>query len=136
MASTTLAAPTTVRSTRLFRTGIIAGLVAGAAAATTAAIAHAAGVPLKVDGDVIPTIGFAQLSLVFVLVGAGIAKLFAARARHPRATFVKTTIALTALSVVPDALANATTATRLTLALTHVVAAAIAIPALASRLSD
>ena len=48
--------------------------------------------------------------------------------------FVVTTIVLTAMSIVPDVLADAQTATRLVLALTHVVAAAIVIPALASRL--
>ena len=54
----------------------------------------------------------------------------------PAATFVVTTVALTALSVVPDLTANATNATRFVLALTHLVAAAIVIPALASKLSD
>jgi hypothetical protein len=139
MASTTLAVPTAARpstKTHLLRTGVIAGVAAATATATTAAVAHGVGVPLKVDGDVIPTVGFAQLAFVFVLVGAGIAKLLAAKARHPRATFTMTTVALTAISVVPDALVHATTATKLTLALTHLVAAAIAIPALASRLSD
>jgi hypothetical protein len=58
------------------------------------------------------------------------------RANQPRRTFVRTTIALTLVSIVPDVLADAHTSTRLTLALTHVVAAAIVIPALASRLHD
>ena len=58
------------------------------------------------------------------------------RAADARATFVKTTLALTAVSFVPDVLADAHTATKLTLMLTHIVAAAIVIPALASRLSD
>jgi len=43
---------------------------------------------------------------------------------------------LTALSFVPDVTADATTATKLTLMLTHVVAAAIVIPSLAASLSD
>jgi len=51
-------------------------------------------------------------------------------------TSVVTTIALTLLSFVPDLLADAHVSTRLTLALTHVVAAAIVIPALASRLAE
>jgi peptidoglycan/LPS O-acetylase OafA/YrhL len=61
--------------------------------------------------------------------------MLARRARRPQHTFVVTTVALTALSIVPDALADATTGTRLTLALTHVIAAAIVIPALARRLA-
>ena len=58
------------------------------------------------------------------LVGSMLARLDAA------------TLALTAVSFVPDVLADAHTATKLTLILTHIVAAAIVIPALASRLSD
>jgi len=58
------------------------------------------------------------------------------RARHARHTFVSTTLALTALSFVPDVLTDAQTATKITLVLTHIVAAAIVIPSLASRLSD
>jgi hypothetical protein len=49
---------------------------------------------------------------------------------------VVTTIALTALSFIPDVLADAHAATRLSLMLTHAVAAAVAIPLLAARLSD
>jgi len=60
----------------------------------------------------------------------------ARRSTHARDLFVKTTLALTALSIVPDMLADAQTATKLTLILTHVVAAAIVIPTLASRLAD
>jgi hypothetical protein len=60
----------------------------------------------------------------------------ARRSAHARDLFVKTTLALTALSFVPDVLADAQTATKLTLILTHVVAAAIVIPAIASRLAD
>lgn len=47
-----------------------------------------------------------------------------------------TTIVLTLVSIVPDVLVDAHAATKLTLALTHVIAAAIVIPALASHLTD
>ena len=50
--------------------------------------------------------------------------------------FLITTMALTMLSFVPDVTADAHTATKVALALSHVVAAAIVIPALASRLTD
>jgi hypothetical protein len=43
-------------------------------------------------------------------------------------------VALTALSLVPDAIADASTGTKLVLMLTHVVAASIVIPRLAARL--
>ncbi len=47
-----------------------------------------------------------------------------------------TTVVLTALSVVPDVILSASAATKATLILTHLVAAAIVIPALSSRLSE
>jgi hypothetical protein len=49
---------------------------------------------------------------------------------------VRTTVALTALSLIPDAIADAAVETKGLLMLTHLVAAAIVIPALASRLAD
>ncbi len=49
---------------------------------------------------------------------------------------MKITIALTAVSVVPDLTMPFDVTSKLTLMLTHVVAAAIVIPTLASRLSD
>jgi hypothetical protein len=48
---------------------------------------------------------------------------------------VRTTVALTVLSFVPDVIAPAAPATKALLMLTHVVAAAIVIPAIARRLS-
>jgi hypothetical protein len=140
MAATTFTTPTTApraaRRAQLLRTGAAYGLVASAATAAAAALAHGAGVPLTIDGEAIPALGFAQLTFMFVLVGAGIAKACSMWSSRPRHTFVVTTVVLAALSVVPDIVVNASTATKVTLALTHVVAALIAIPALASRLSD
>lgn len=45
-------------------------------------------------------------------------------------------MALTALSIVPEVVVDATAGTKLVLALTHLVAAVIVIPALANRLAD
>ncbi|WP_345483249.1 DUF6069 family protein, partial [Actinopolymorpha pittospori] len=56
-------------------------------------------------------------------------------ARHPRRTFLRTTVVLTALSLVPDAIADANSATKALLMLTHLVAAAIVVPAIARRLT-
>ena len=103
---------------------------------TTAAVASALDVSLKVGGEAIPVLGFAQLTFVAAIIGTVLAVVLSHRARRPQHTFVVTTIALTALSFVPDVLADAHTATKFMLALTHVVAAAIVIPALASRLAD
>jgi amino acid transporter len=95
-----------------------------------------AGVPLTVGGEEIALLGFAMVTAVFSVVGIVLASALARWARRPQRTFVIATVALTALSLLPDASADASTATRHVLALTHVVAAAIVIPAVASRLAD
>jgi hypothetical protein len=147
MTATTITAPvagaelstqnlTDRRNRHLVRTGIVAGLVASAATATTAAIAHAAGVSLEVGGEAIPVLGFAQLTFVMTLVGVAIAAVLSRKAQRPARTFVRTTVALTLVSFAPDVLADAAVSTRLVLMLTHVIAAAIVIPALSARLSD
>ena len=130
-----IAAP--ARSNRqVRRAGAVAGVLASVATVGVAGAADAIGVPIEIAGESIPLAGFAQLTLFFSAVGIVIAGVMARRAAHARHTFVKTTLALTALSFVPDVLADATSATKLTLILTHVVAASIVIPALASRLAD
>jgi peptidoglycan/LPS O-acetylase OafA/YrhL len=120
----------------LWKTGAVAGVAASVATTAVAALAQAADVSLEISGKAIPLAGFAQLTLVAALIGTIMAVVMARRASRPRHTFVVTTVALTALSVIPDVLADASTSTRCVLALTHLVAAAIVIPALASRLSD
>ena len=138
MASTTV--PTTDVSTSnvrpVWRTGLGYGAVAGLATTTFAAVAHALGVSLEVSGEAIPLLGFAQVTMMCALVGMGLAALFARRASRPERTFLVTTLALTSLSFVPDITADASSATKLTLMATHLIAAAIVIPALAGRLSD
>jgi hypothetical protein len=121
---------------KLWRTGALAGVVASGATAAVAALASAADISLKVSGEAIPVLGFAQVTFVASLIGTIIAITLSHRSNRPRRTFVRTTVALTILSIVPDVLADAHTSTRFTLALTHVVAAAIVIPALASRVHD
>jgi len=81
-------------------------------------------------------LGFAQLTFVAAIIGTVMAVVMSQRATRPRPTFVITTLALTALSIIPDVAADAHTSTRLVLALKHVIAATIVIPALASRLAD
>ena len=137
--TTTLERPetqSTPSNRQLRRSGAVAGAVAAAATTGVAAVADAAGVPIKIAGESIPVLGFGQLTLLFTAVGVVLASVLARRARRPQHTFVVTTLVLTALSFVPDVTADATTATKLTLMLTHVVAAAIVIPTLAARLSD
>ena len=132
---TTITEPAESETTpSLWRAGAAAGAVAALATTVVAALAVAADVPVEVGGEAIPVLGFAQLTLVGALLGVLIAKGARRWASHPHTAFVRTTVALTALSLVPDLTADATTATIVTLMLTHLVAAAIVIPALAKRL--
>ncbi|MGH3380607.1 MAG: DUF6069 family protein, partial [Actinoallomurus sp.] len=94
-----------------------------------------AGISLVVGGAPVPVSGFATLTVVFSVVGLALALVLARSVRRPRTAFVRITLVLTALSLVPDVLADASAATKALLMLAHVVAAAIVIPAIARRLS-
>ena len=143
MTSTTTTENTARKS--VWKHGLAAALVAAAVTTGLAYVASEAGVsfvdPAKPEIP-IPLLGFAQLTFVFSLIGVGLAAIFARKARHPRSTFVWTTVGLTVLSIVPDFVAipklspDFEPATAWTLAGLHVVAAAIVIPVLASRLAD
>ena len=136
----TITTASTVRTTAstttsIWRPAAVAGVGAAAATAAVAAVAHAAGVPLTLDGEPIPPSGFAVLTLVCTAIGFGIAVAMRRWARRPQRTFIRTSIALTALSFLPDLLVPAASVdTRITLMATHVVAAAIFVPVIAARL--
>ncbi|WP_244298417.1 DUF6069 family protein [Micromonospora cremea] len=100
-----------------------------------AAVGHAAGVSLDMGGAPIPVAGFGVLTAAFSLIGVVVAALLTRFARRPRRTFVRTTVVLTVLSLVPDVIADAGAGTKALLMLTHLVAAAIVIPAVARRLA-
>ncbi|MFF3866421.1 DUF6069 family protein [Micromonospora sp. NPDC001898] len=135
MTTTRTAAP---RATTGARSMLVAGVAATAVAslATTlvAAAGHAAGISLDISGAPIPVVGFASLTAIFSLVGLVLAAVLRRFARRPRSTFVRTTVVLTVLSLVPDVIADATAGTKVLLILTHLVAAAIVIPVVARRL--
>jgi hypothetical protein len=143
--STTTQVPTRVTPTApasatqrqpVWKHGVAAAVVAALATTVLAALASAAGVSFADStGASIPTGGFAQLTLAFSLVGVGIAAVMARKARRPRPTFVRTTLALTALSFVPDLTFGFDTASAATLITLHTVAAAIVVPTLTRRLA-
>jgi hypothetical protein len=136
-ATTTTSPRQSTRRPTLWRAGLAAGLAAGAATVAVAATAHGLGVSLETaPGEAIPVIGFGQLTVFFSLIGVVIARTIGRRAQQPRRSFLRTTVTLTALSVVPDMVISAGAATRATLVLTHLVAAAIVIPVLSSRLPE
>ncbi len=127
--------PTTRRSMGpLVRIGVAATAAAGIATSAVAAAGFAAGISLDVSGAPIPVSGFAVLTVLCSLVGLALAAVLARRARHPRRTFVRTTVVLTVLSLVPDLVVDAAPATKVLLMVTHLVAAVIVVPALARRL--
>lgn len=120
----------------VWKHGVAAAAAASVATTVLAAAASAAGVSFADStGASIPIAGFAQLTLVFSLIGVGIAAVMARKARRPRSTFVRTAVALTALSFVPDLTFGFDAASAATLITLHIVAAAIVVPTLAGRLS-
>jgi hypothetical protein len=118
----------------LLRDGAVATVVAAVATAAVATAGSAAGLSIDVAGAAIPASGFATLTVIFSAIGLLIAVGLRRFARHPRTTWIRTTVALTVLSLVPDVLADAATSTKVLLMVTHLVAAAIVIPAVARRL--
>jgi uncharacterized membrane protein len=130
MTAITVPEPTaaTVR-TPSWKSGLVTGVIAAVATTVVAVAARAVGIPLDIQGEAIPILGFAQMVLLGTVIGIVLARHLA------RATFITATVVLTALSIVPDVLADTGT-TKLTLALTHVVAAAIVIPRLAGPATD
>jgi hypothetical protein len=132
---TTPSAPASVGRQRVWKHGLAAAVVASAATTVLAAIASAAGVSFADrTGASIPITAFAQLTLVFSLLGVAIAAIMARKARRPRPTFVRTAVALTALSFVPDLTFGFGAGSAATLITLHTVAAAIVVPTLAMRL--
>ena len=115
--------------------GVLATVIATAATPIVAAAGQAIGISLDVGGAPIPVLGFGTLTAFFSLIGVVMAVALARFARRPRSTFVRTTVVLTALSLVPDVLAPAAPTTKALLMLTHLVAAAIVIPAVARKLA-
>src|SRR4051812_26388014 len=143
MTATLSTVPSTVRATEQDRTsqpvwkhGLAAGLAASVATTAVVAVARAVDVPVDAAGESIPILGFAQMTLLCTAVGILLARVIGRRSARPRARFLQVTVALTALSFVPDLTLDAGTATKVTLVLTHMVAAAIVIPALAGRLAE
>jgi hypothetical protein len=128
-------APRTTTLGSLVAAGILATAAASAATPLVAAAGLAAGISLDIAGAPIPVPGFATLTAFFSLIGVVLAVVLSRTARRPRRAFVRTTVVLTALSLVPDLVVDAAPATKALLMLTHLVAAAIVVPVVARRLA-
>jgi Family of unknown function (DUF6069) len=117
----------------LRRATLASGAVALAAVTAVAAGADAAGVPFQIDGETIPLGGFAQMTVLGAVLGGLIAWACGRFSAEPRRRFVQVALALTALSCVPSIMLPPDTATKAMLVATHVIAAAIIVPALARQ---
>jgi Family of unknown function (DUF6069) len=130
---TDTAAGTTTRRT-LAVPGIAAAVAAAVAVTAYAAVAEAAGISFAADGEQIPLLGFAQLTFGFSIIGVILAAVLRRKAAQPRRTFVRTTVVLAAISLAAPFLLPLDAASIAGLVVAHVIAAAIVIPAVASRL--
>jgi uncharacterized membrane protein YeiB len=147
--TTTLITTTTTTSPRaggstkaVGRAGALSGLVAAVATTAVAVGAELIDIPMKAAprteevGRAIPLSGYAMGTLLCTAIGTVLAVGLYRWAKRPDRTFVVLTVVLTMVSFAgPITAGHATTATRLVLALTHVVAAVIVIPAVARRLA-
>ncbi len=120
----------------------VAGLAAAVATELYGLTARAAGVPMAVAGlgsakATSITVGmFAMGTLICTFWGTILAVVLARYAAHPARVYVRATVALTALSLaIPLTAADTALSTKIMLAVAHLIAAAIIIPAVTRRLS-
>jgi hypothetical protein len=126
-ATTSIAAS---RSHPVRRAAIASGAIAAAATTAVAASAHAAGVPFEIDGEMIPLLGFAQMTLVGAVLGGLIVAALNRYSAEPRRRFLTIAVVLTALSCIPSIAMPPDVATKAVLVATHVIAALVIVPAL------
>ena len=100
--STTAISTPARRSHPLVKATLVSGLVAAAATTTMAVAADAAGVPLAIDGEQIPFLGFAQMSLLGAVIGGLIVAALNRWSDRPRQRFEIVAVVLTLLSCVPS----------------------------------
>jgi hypothetical protein len=110
--------------------GLGTGVVAAAATSVVVVALRAAGVELNVEGEPIPLLGFAQMVMIGTVIGVVMAR------RMRRTTFLRATAVLTVLSCVPSVAWGDGAGSKAALVLTHLVAAAVVVPAFARRLSE
>ena len=142
-AATTDTFETTSTTRSVLRTGLAVGALAAAATTAVVVVAEAVGVPMEPAektapaGEHIPLYGYAMATAMSTAIGVVLAVALGRWAKRPARTFAVVATILTLVSFAfPHTTGHATVATRLVLDLTHVVAAAIVIPALARVLPN
>ncbi|QXE38689.1 hypothetical protein KQY30_35180 [Streptomyces sp. GMY02] len=127
--------PTSASHRALWLPGLAFAAGGAVAATVVAAVADAVGVSLEIADERIPLLGFTQLAFVFSVVGVALAAAFRRWSGRPARMFVRTTVVLVAVSLVPDLLIpDVDAVTRVTLIVSHFAVAAVVIPGLRSRL--
>ena len=126
----------------LWLVGLGTGILGSVAAIAVALVADAVDVPMLVaqsdtaETTKVPASGYLMSVMLSTVVGVVLAYGLRRWAKRPARTFVVVSVTLTALSMgLPITTHQATTATRLVLGLTHVVAAAVIVPSLARELA-
>lgn len=144
--TSTISAPTTSSSRAVvsrvptWLQAISAVVVGAALTGGFEAVTRAAGVPYVYAPPGIEPAPMPVSGLFFAVLEVGVIGLILAAsltrwAKRPRSTWQRTTVALTVLSLVPSLVAASTSyATNIALAVSHVVAAAVIIPMVASRM--
>jgi peptidoglycan/LPS O-acetylase OafA/YrhL len=130
-ASPPVAPAVTGAATSLRRSTVISGLVGAAVTTAAAAAAHAAGVPFEIEGEVIPLLGYAQMTLLGAVIGGLLLAGLNRWSRQARHRFLQATVALTALSCLPSVAMPDDAGSQIALVTLHVLAAAIIVPVLA-----
>jgi uncharacterized protein DUF6069 len=127
----------------VWQVSALAGMAAAVATEFYGLAARAAGIPMSAAGMGAATaqpitVGmFAMGTLICAFWGTVLAVALARYAGRPARIYLSTTVVLTAASLaIPLTAVDTTTSTRLMLALGHLVAAAIIIPAVSHRLSQ
>ena len=69
----------TMRTGPVWRVGALASVAAAVATVVFALFAKAIDIPLEIDGEAIPVLGFAMVTLLWAAVGTGLAIAFAPR---------------------------------------------------------
>ena len=120
----------------LLGAGLLAALIAAIATTLVSALARSVGVNFEIPdgGEVIPSSGVTVVTATFTVVGVGLALALFRWSAHPATRFLQTTLALTAISLVPPFISGASAATVTTLVAMHLVAAAVMIPTLTRSL--
>jgi hypothetical protein len=130
-ATLTTASQATTQTSSLRRTTVVTGLKAAAVTTAAAAAVHAAGVSFEIEGEMIPVLGFAQMTFLGAVIGGLLLAGLNRWSGNARRRFLQSTVALTALSCVPSVAMPDEAASVITLVALHVLGAVMIVPALA-----